>query len=70
MIYYQDDNIKIRDICSEDAIDLFSCRIDKELNLYDPRPMPKTSKELMDECIDFCNRFDIEIINENIKDRK
>ncbi len=41
MIYYQDENIKIRDICSEDVINLFSCRIDKELNLHDPRPMPK-----------------------------
>lgn len=70
MIYYQDENIKIRDICSEDVINLFSCRIDKELNLHDPMPMPNTSKELMTECINFCNRFDIEIMNENIEDRK
>jgi RimJ/RimL family protein N-acetyltransferase len=70
MIYYQDENIKIRDICSEDVTSLFCCRIDKELNLYDPRPIPNTSKELAAECIDFCNRFDIEIMNENIEDRK
>ena len=62
MIYYQDENIKIRDICSEDVINLFFCRIDKELNLHDPRPMPKTSKELVDECINYCNRFDTEIM--------
>lgn len=70
MIYYQDENIKIRDIRSDDIINLFSCRIDKELNLYDPRPLPNTSKELMNECIDFCNRFEIEIMNENIEERK
>lgn len=70
MIYYQDDNIMIRDIYSKDVINLFSCRIDKELNLHDPRPMPQTSKELVGECIDFCKRFDSEIINENIEDRK
>ena len=70
MIYYQDENIKIRDILSDDVVNLFVCRIDKELNLYDPRPIPKTSKELMNECIDFCNRFEAEIMNENIEDRK
>jgi RimJ/RimL family protein N-acetyltransferase len=70
MVYYQDDNIKIRDICSEDVINLFSCRIDRELNLHDPRPLPHTSTELAAECINFCKRFDIEIMNENIEDRK
>lgn len=70
MIYYQDENIKIRDIRSDDVINLFSCRIDKEINLHDPRPIPNTSKELVYECIDFCNRFDNEIINQNIEDRK
>lgn len=70
MIYYQDENIKIRDICSEDVINLFSCTIDRELNFYDPRPMPHTSKELVDECINYCNRFDNEMINENIEDRR
>jgi RimJ/RimL family protein N-acetyltransferase len=70
MVYYQDENIKIRDICSEDVINLFTCRIDKELNMHDPRPMPNKSKELVAECIDYCNRFDIEIMNENIEERK
>jgi RimJ/RimL family protein N-acetyltransferase len=70
MIYYQDENIKIRDICSEDIINLFSCRIDKELNLHDPRPIPKTSKELVAECINYCNIFDFEVMNENIENRK
>jgi RimJ/RimL family protein N-acetyltransferase len=70
MIYYQDENIKIRDTYSEDVINLFSCSIDKELNLHDPRPMPNTSKELVAECINYCNRFDIEIMNENVEDRK
>lgn len=51
MTYYQDDRIEIRDICSEDVISLFACRIDKEINLHDPRPMPNTSRELVDECI-------------------
>ncbi|MGG7163544.1 GNAT family N-acetyltransferase [Clostridium ihumii] len=70
MIYYQDENIKIRDVRSDDVINLFSCRIDKEINLHDPRPIPNTSKELIDECISFCNIFNDEIINENVKDRK
>ncbi|MGV8981654.1 GNAT family N-acetyltransferase [Clostridium sp.] len=70
MTYYEDDRIEIRDICSEDVISLFSCWIDKEINLHDPRPIPNTSRELVDECISYCYRFDIEIMNENIKDRK
>lgn len=70
MIYYQDQNIKIRDIRSDDIINLFSCWVDKEINLYDPRPLPNTSEELINECLSFCNRFDIEIMNENIEDRK
>lgn len=70
MVYYQDDSIKIRDICSEDVINLFSCRIDRELNLHDPRPIPHTSKELVAECIDYCNRFDTEVMNDNVEDRQ
>lgn len=70
MIYYEDKNIKIRDIRNDDIISLFSCWIDKELNLYDPRPMPNTSKGLMSTCLSFCNRFDVEIMNENIEDRR
>ncbi len=70
MIYYRDNEIEIRDIRSEDVINLFSCRIDKEINLHDSRPMPNTSKELVEECINYCNRFDVEIMNENIENRK
>ncbi|MBL4938595.1 GNAT family N-acetyltransferase [Clostridium sp. YIM B02515] len=70
MIYYEDDSIKIRDLLNEDVINLFSCRIDRELNLHDPRPIPNTSKELLNECKDYCNRFDTEIMNENTEDRK
>ncbi|MDP4088608.1 MAG: GNAT family N-acetyltransferase [Bacillota bacterium] len=70
MIYYEDGRIKVRDICSEDVISLFMCWIDKEVNRYDPRPIPRTSKELAAECLDFCNRFDIEVINENIEEIK
>jgi len=70
MLYYQDEKIKIRDICSEDVNNLFLCWIDKEINLFDPRPIPKTSGELLEECTAFCNRFDTEIINEEIENRK
>lgn len=70
MIYYQDDKIRIRDICSEDVINLFICRIDKEINLHDPRPMPNTSRELAEECINYCSRFDDEVMNDDIESRK
>lgn len=70
MNYYKDEKITIRDICREDAINLFSCRIDKELNLHDPRPVPRNRKELLEECICFCSRFDDEIMNENVEERK
>lgn len=70
MIYYKDEKIKIRDVCSEDVVNLFFCHIDKEINLYDPRPLPNTSKELIEECKTYCNTFDNEIINERTEDRK
>lgn len=70
MNYYKDEIIRIRDICREDVINLFSCRIDKELNLHDPRPIPRNSKELLEECISFCSRFDEEIMNETVEERK
>lgn len=70
MIYYEDNDIKIRDICDEDVISLFSWSIDKEINKHDPRPMPNNSIELLKECMNYCNRFDGEIINKNIQDRK
>ena len=70
MIYYQDEKIQIRDIHSEDAANLFICWIDKEINLHDPRPLPKTSLELLKECTAFCKRFDTEVLNEDIEERK
>ena len=70
MIYYQDNKIIIRDICGEDVINLFSCWIDKEINKHDPRPIPKNSKELTEECLDYCSRFDNEVMNENIELRR
>lgn len=69
MIYYQDEKIIIRDICSEDLVDLFICHVDKEINLHDPRPLPNTSMELLEDCKDYCKRFDTEIMNEKIEDR-
>lgn len=70
MIYYQDDIITVRDICTSDVIDLFSCWIDKEINIYDPRPIPQNSAELMEECTRYCNQFDNEVMTENPEDRK
>ncbi|SFB35552.1 Protein N-acetyltransferase, RimJ/RimL family [Clostridium frigidicarnis] len=70
MIYYKNDEISIRDICKEDIINLFSWSIDKELNKYDPKPIPRNSKELVQECHNYCTRFDEEVMNENIEDRK
>jgi len=69
-VYYQDNEIIIREICSKDVINLFSCWIDKEINVHDPRPMPNNSKELIQECAKYCKRFDMEIVNKNIEDRK
>ncbi|MBU3144078.1 GNAT family N-acetyltransferase [Clostridium sp. CF012] len=68
MIYYQNNEIVIRDIGSSDVINLFSWQIDKELNKHDPRPIPNNSKELIEECINYCRRFDTEIMSENIQD--
>ncbi len=48
MIYYKDNETIIREICCEDILNLFSSRIDKEINLYDARPMPNNSKELIE----------------------
>jgi RimJ/RimL family protein N-acetyltransferase len=70
MIYYQDEDIKIRDISEQDAITLFSWSVDEELHKHDPKPMPTNSKELMNECTLYCKRFDEEIICENTSLRK
>lgn len=70
MIYHQDNEIIIRDIKASDAVSLFSWWIDAELNMYDPRPLPKNSEELLAECTSFCKRFDTEVFNENIAARR
>lgn len=70
MVYYQDNEIIIRDIINEDVVNLLIWRLDKEINKYDPRPIPHNSKELVEECVNHCKRFDTEIIIENINDRK
>lgn len=70
MIYYEDNDIKIRNIIDEDITSLFSWWIDKEVNKYDPRPIPSNSKNLMKECTNYCNRFDGEIMNEKIEERR
>lgn len=70
MIYYKDDEIEIRDIIHEDIISLFSWWIDKEINEHDPRPVSCNSKDLVEECNRYCSRFDNEVINENILERK
>ena len=70
LIYFQDDQIVIRDILQEDIICLFTWWVDKELNKYDPRPIPANSIELLSECESFCKRFDKEVINTDLKQRK
>lgn len=70
MVYYRDNEIEIRDITYSDVINLFSWHIDKELNKHDPRPLPSDSKSLIEECLNYCKRFDSEILNEKIKKRK
>lgn len=70
MIYYNDDKIIIRDIKECDVVNLFQCDIDKEINRYDPRPMPNTSRELAASCIDYCKMFDNEILNKKVDDRE
>jgi RimJ/RimL family protein N-acetyltransferase len=65
MIYYEDSEIKIRDIVDEDISFLFVCRLDKVVNRYDPRPIPGNGSELLAECGEYCRRFQQEIINEN-----
>jgi RimJ/RimL family protein N-acetyltransferase len=65
MIYYEDNEIKIRDIIQEDISFLFICRLDKGVNRYDPRPVPQNSMELLEECDEYSKVFETEIINEN-----
>lgn len=70
MNYFQDDEIVIRDIIGEDVISLFTWWVDKEINKYDPKPIPTNSFELLSECERFCKRFDAEVVNIDIKKRK
>lgn len=69
VIYYEDEKFKMRDIEEGDIINLFSCRIDKEINKYDPRPIPSNSKELIQECRIYCNNFERNVINDNEEER-
>ncbi|MTI67650.1 MAG: GNAT family N-acetyltransferase [Firmicutes bacterium] len=70
MIYFKDEEIKIRDVSSDDINYLFMWNIDKELNKYDPKPIPKSTQELLKECKAFCKKFETEIINQDLKKRK
>jgi len=67
--YYEDKKIRIRDIEKGDIINLFSCRIDKEINRYDPRPIPSNSRELIQECKIYCDNFERNVINDRLEDR-
>lgn len=70
MIYFEDEDIVIRDVISKDVISLFTWWVDKELNKHDPRPIPANSIELLEECERFCKRFDAEVINIDFTQRK
>lgn len=70
MIYFENNNITIRSLKAEDIVPLFSCSIDKEINRFDPRPLPQNSMELLKECEYYCSLFDNEKFNANIEDRK
>ena len=70
MVYYQNNEIKIRDIIEKDVVSLFLWWIDRDVNKYDPRPFPRNSKELVDECVNYCNIFDTQKMNENVEERQ
>ncbi|MDF2532548.1 MAG: N-acetyltransferase [Clostridia bacterium] len=70
LIFYRDQEIILRDVIQEDVINLFTWWIDRELNKYDPRPIPSSSYELLQECEHFCSRFDSEVMNHDPKQRK
>lgn len=65
MIYYTNDDIKIRDIKDEDVVILFAWWIDQEINRYDPRPIPHNSSSLLKECKNYCRMFAHEVMNKN-----
>lgn len=70
MIYYENNEVTIRDICQEDVIRLFYWSVDKELNKFDPKPLPVNSKELIEACNSYCTRIDKEVMGENLEDIK
>lgn len=70
MIFFENNEIKIRDIQASDVVNLLIWRLDREMNRFDPRPIPSNAKELIEECTDHCNRFEEEIFNEDINKRK
>lgn len=65
MIYYENDEFLIRDICEKDVVRLFFWDSDRELNKYDPKPTPGNTKELLEECKSYCGRIDNEVFNED-----
>ncbi len=64
MIYYNDNEITIRDIYRSDITALFSWWIDKSLDEFDPRPFPVDSESLIKECNLYCNVFEKEVMND------
>ena len=70
MFYYKNNEFSIRDLQEEDVISLFSWWINKEINKYDPRPIPCNCSELLEECVRYCNMFESDMINVDIKSRK
>lgn len=67
MIYYENQEIKIRDILNEDVVKMFSWWTSKDVYKYDPRPIPNDSEQLLRECISFCNRFKTQIMSKKKK---
>ncbi len=65
MMYYDNEGIKIRKIKEEDVISLFSWWIDKEVNQFDPRPIPSDTQSLLKECKNYCRLFSNEVMNKN-----
>ncbi|XMB86532.1 GNAT family N-acetyltransferase [Mycoplasmatota bacterium WC44] len=70
MVYYEDDEIIIRDIIESDVVSLFMWRIDKRVNQHDPRPIPQDSKTLRKECELYAKMFDDDIMINHEEDNK
>lgn len=70
LIYHEDENIVIRDIIEEDIVSLFTWWVDKEINKYDPKPIPTNCVELVRECESYCQRFETEVITSDYSKRK